>query len=177
MKYFRFPIIKNEKVKDALLEIYNHVAETTKAGAVDILSVNYKGVNYMAIYRSLKRLERERYLEISKKTNKYFFKLTSKGKNLAELIKFSLGDEKWDKKWRVLIFDIPEKYRKRRDFLRRKLKELGLKQLQLSVWVTPYPLPKSFSWLLKEMNLDKYMRSLVVESVNREDELKKIFNL
>lgn len=177
MKYFRFPIIKNEKVKELLLEMREHVVETTKSGLVDILSIKYKGVNYMAIYRSLARLEKEQYLEISKKTNKHFFKLTPKGKNLVELIKFSLGDEKWDKKWRILIFDIPEKYRKRRDFLRRKLKELGLKQLQLSVWITPYPLPKSFTWLLKEMKMDKFMRALVVEDINREEELKEIFDL
>ena len=42
------------------------------------------------------------------------------------------------KKWRVLIFDIKDKQKMKREALRGKIKELGLYQLQKSVWVCPY---------------------------------------
>jgi CRISPR-associated endonuclease Cas2 len=44
----------------------------------------------------------------------------------------------WDKKWRILIFDISDKHRNKREALRGKLKQLKLFQLQKSVWVCPY---------------------------------------
>ncbi|MDP1689918.1 MAG: CRISPR-associated endonuclease Cas2 [bacterium] len=44
----------------------------------------------------------------------------------------------WDGKWRMIIFDIKEKQRKRRDELRLLLGGAGFIKLQQSVWVHPY---------------------------------------
>lgn len=49
------------------------------------------------------------------------------------------GTRKWDGKWRILIFDIPEKRRHLRDMLRDRLVRLGFVNIQKSVWLTPYP--------------------------------------
>jgi len=46
--------------------------------------------------------------------------------------------QKWDKKWRILIFDIKENARVRRNQMRSSLGELGFVRLQNSVWVYPY---------------------------------------
>lgn len=46
--------------------------------------------------------------------------------------------KKWDGKWYLVIFDIPEKIKLKREILREKLKKLGFGQLQASVWVSPY---------------------------------------
>ena len=63
--------------------------------------------------------------------------LTEKGKKLVEKIKQSeitiTKPKKWDKKWRVIIFDIKESRRKARDQFRLQLRNLGFKQLQRSV--------------------------------------------
>lgn len=45
----------------------------------------------------------------------------------------------WDGKWRMIIFDIKEKQRKRRDELRLLLEGAGFTKLQQSVWVHPFP--------------------------------------
>jgi len=50
---------------------------------------------------------------------------------------FSLITKPWDKKWRLVVFDIPEKNRLARDALRKKLKELGFAPLQRSTWISP----------------------------------------
>ena len=42
---------------------------------------------------------------------------------------------KWDRKWRLVIFDIPEKLKKLRDSLRMHFQEVGLIELQKSVFV------------------------------------------
>ncbi len=45
----------------------------------------------------------------------------------------------WDGLWRMVIFDVPEKDRKLRDRLRRRLEKEHFGQLQRSVWISPDP--------------------------------------
>lgn len=44
----------------------------------------------------------------------------------------------WDRRWRIVIFDIREDRKKGRDALRAMLKKLGFYQLQRSVFIYPY---------------------------------------
>ena len=44
----------------------------------------------------------------------------------------------------IVAFDIPERYRKERDWLRVELRNLGFEMLQKSVWFGPTPLPRDF---------------------------------
>ena len=46
----------------------------------------------------------------------------------------------WDGKWRVVLFDVPEKHNASRVRLRRYLKDRGFGYLQNSVWISPDPL-------------------------------------
>lgn len=46
---------------------------------------------------------------------------------------------KWDKKWRLVMFDVPESRKRSRRALSLKLKQLNFYQLQKSVWVQAYP--------------------------------------
>jgi DNA-binding transcriptional regulator PaaX len=68
-------------------------------------------------------------------------KLTKKGHIRWQklLIDQPLRSEKWDQKWRLIIFDIPNRSKNARDALRNSLKRMGMFQLQESVWLTPYP--------------------------------------
>ncbi|PIS21435.1 hypothetical protein COT51_02810 [candidate division WWE3 bacterium CG08_land_8_20_14_0_20_41_15] len=85
-----------------------------------------------------------------------FYKITNQGK-LKINKKFRLNDinRKWDKKWRILIFDIPEKSRTARNILRHKLSSLGFGLLQKSVWISPYDVVREVSDFLKLHKLDK----------------------
>ena len=58
-----------------------------------------------------------------------------------------------DKSLKIIIFDIPEKERNKRDWLRAVIKNLGFNQLQQSVWVGNKPIPESFLSDLKELKL------------------------
>ena len=42
----------------------------------------------------------------------------------------------WDKKWRIVVFDIPEKQRGARDSLRTYLKKLDFYELQKSIFIS-----------------------------------------
>lgn len=106
--------------------------------------------------------------------------LTQKGKR--RVIKIQLRDHlsqrrTWDGKWRVLIFDVPERRRSARDFLRRELRLLGFKQLHRSVWVTPYDMPPAFRELLKESRLLSSTRFLIAETIDYDVDLRRWFDL
>ncbi|OHA91238.1 MAG: hypothetical protein A2758_02090 [Candidatus Zambryskibacteria bacterium RIFCSPHIGHO2_01_FULL_49_18] len=57
----------------------------------------------------------------------------------------------------IIIFDIPEKIRRYRDWLRPELENFGFKRIQDSVWFGP-PLPKEFLEFLDEYKLLRYIR-------------------
>jgi len=54
---------------------------------------------------------------------------------------------RWDGKWRVVIFDIPESRKTHRDAFRRKLIDLGFERIQDSVWRHKYPCAKEIEFL------------------------------
>lgn len=53
----------------------------------------------------------------------------------------------------IVIYDIPEKFKKERDWFRRQLIKFGFIMIQKSVWVGPSPLPKNFLDYLKEIEI------------------------
>jgi DNA-binding transcriptional regulator PaaX len=58
----------------------------------------------------------------------------------------------------IIIFDIPEKERQKRDWLRGELVALGFVSLQKSVWFGPAPIPKKFIEYLAKMNIISYLK-------------------
>ena len=58
----------------------------------------------------------------------------------------------------IIIFDIPEKLRKKRHWLREELTRLGFHMMQKSVWFGPSPLPKSFAKNIQDMHLNQFLR-------------------
>ncbi|GBE17217.1 CRISPR-associated endoribonuclease Cas2 [bacterium BMS3Abin15] len=102
-------------------------------------------------YNAFYYLKNRGLVEINYKGKQMHISLTEEGKKKAK--KYQIDDlkikkpRKWDKKWRVLIFDISDKHKIKREALRGKLKELGLYQLQKSVWVCPYNFQKEIDIL------------------------------
>src|SRR3989344_7358317 len=76
------------------------------------------------------------------KDERGFLFLTTKGKVRLRYLDPSISStgkpDKWDSKWRILIFDIPEKKRTTRTKIRWTLDHIGFKRLQASVWIYPY---------------------------------------
>lgn len=135
------------------------------------------------ISNSFAYLKKNKLIEVLKEGDgKVKVKLTNKGKN--RLAEYSLDmlkiktPEKWDGKWRVLMFDIPS-YPKinnsARDALRNKIKELGFYQVQKSVWVYPYECEDEILFVAEMFQVQQYIEILLVEKVLHADVLKKVF--
>lgn len=106
--------------------------------------------------------------------------LTDKGRLKAltyHFGKMKIEGGKWDGKWRMVVFDIPERIRAGRTALREKIRKLGFYELQKSVWIFPYKCKDEIDFIVEFFGLRKYIRFCVLESIDNELHLKKIFNI
>jgi phenylacetic acid degradation operon negative regulatory protein len=168
--------LKNLKNNELLLNFIDGAKILSQEIAIGALAVALRQSNFQT-RRMLGRWQGYGYLKISKENNKSFFKFTARGLNFIELLKLSAGRLKWDGRWRILIFDVPENQRQKRDMLRAKLTDLGFHQLQKSVWITPYPIPEIFTEFLSDIGAHLFSYSITAEKINREGELKRHFSL
>lgn len=84
---------------------------------------------------------------------------------------------KWDKHWRIVMFDIPEDLRRVRNSFRFQMKRLGFLELQKSVFVHPYPCGKEIEYLSDFYRVRKFVRLVVAISIDNERELMRSFHL
>ena len=69
-----------------------------------------------------------------------------------------------DNKIKIITFDIPERERWKRAWLREALMFLGFSMLHKSVWVGKNKIPEQFLEDLRDMNLIKYTHILEVSA-------------
>lgn len=67
-----------------------------------------------------------------------------------------LRKQKWNGTWTVVMYDLPLNLKTERDYLRRKLKQLGFGCLQKSIMISPLPLEDAVQELLEGESLETY---------------------
>ena len=132
-------------------------------------------------HTALRRLEKKKLIKFKDSDS---FILTEGGKGI--LLKFEIDDIKlsdftpgnWDKKWRVLIFDIPEINRAARDVFRGKIQELEFYKLQKSVYVTPRPCEREIMDLARMLKIGKSVHILEASKLgSNERAVRKFFGI
>ena len=85
----------------------------------------------------------------------------------------------WDKKWRIISYDIPVKRKKASQALSKKLHQLGLYQFQRSVWFSPYECLSELEFICQifELEIDKHIFYFMAQAIPKEDEVKEFFAL
>ena len=142
----------------------------------------WKKENRQAIERAINSLYRSHLIrEVNHKDGTTTLVLSEDGKQRA--LRFNIDKMEikkpttWDGRWRIVMFDVPEKLRVLRDSLRLHFKEIGLIELQKSVFVYPYPCSKEIEFILEFYNARKHVRFILAEKVDNELHLKKKFSL
>ena len=131
---------------------------------------------------TLAYLRRKQYIDYrEEKDGTISVVLTEDGKKRALRYKFDAlvlpKTAHWDRKWRILMFDIPVRFKKAREAFRYKIKDLGLAQYQKSVWIYPYPCLDEVAFTAKFFGVAKYVHFVEAESISGEIEYKEIFDL
>lgn len=83
----------------------------------------------------------------------------------------------WDKKWRIVLYDIPEDERKVRDAFRDHLTELGLRKFQHSAGIYPYDCKNEIDFFIELLDIRKYVRFIIADSIDDAPHWKRKFNL
>src|SRR3989338_1306775 len=109
------------------------------------------------------------------------YQLTSQGESLLRRWQFAdfrfKRPKKWDKKWRVIIFDIPEKKKKARDDLTVLFRQTGIRRLQNSVWIYPYDCEDIITLLKIDFRIGKYLLYMIVDELENDKHLREEFGL
>lgn len=185
----RFLPMKNEQVKKVSISIAKIILCILKEGGRITYGAFFENSHarrygfgprhYHNYYNSLNRLQRKGL--IRKKGDIY--RLTSQGEKEAFFSKTKIYQcnqdthEEWDGKWRIILFDIPEKKRRYRDELRAMIKAVGFKEFQKSIWVYPYKVPQFLKEILFEEGIKQYTRLITTKDIEYDKDLRKKFGL
>lgn len=141
----------------------------------------YSSLHRNYYYNSLNHLKRR---GVVKRDNDGIYQLTDRGQKEAffahlnaESKVYKPKKQKWDKKWRIIFFDVPEKKRVYRDYIRTILKTVGFKEFQKSIWIFPYPVPGFIKDMLLEENIKQYTRFITTYDIEYDKDLKIMFDL
>jgi DNA-binding transcriptional regulator PaaX len=128
--------------------------------------------------RSLIYLYKKGYISYEDKAGKRLIKLTKKGKLKALFKEFGvLKPDKWNGKWCVVSYDIPNSAAHLRFQLISHLKRLSFTQLQASVYISPYVFNAAAMEYLQSSGLMEFIRIMTVEKIDDDRDLRKKFNL
>ncbi|TSC53840.1 MAG: phenylacetic acid degradation operon negative regulatory protein [Parcubacteria group bacterium LiPW_39] len=131
--------------------------------------------------QTLVHLKSRHFIKIEPDKDTTYLKLTKKGErrhNLFILENLKIPKMKrWDGRWRMVIFDISEKFKNAREALRLKLKDMGFYQVQKSVLIFPYPCEKEINFIKQIFDLNNQVKIVLVDSFQGEEEIRQHFNL
>lgn len=142
---------------------------------------SWKRFNIPYLKRTIRRLEKQKVVEISEEKGKQIIKITDKGR--IKILKNAIDDLKierpsfWDRKWWLVSYDLPEDMSNLRDGIRRYLLYLGFFPFHKSVYLHAYPCRKEIEFLREYFGIGEYMKIFKIEWIENDRALKEFFNL
>lgn len=191
----RIFISKNLAKKDILTPRVREMLPVLAGGAVIALSFMFPALPVAlaplvidrnkfqkgALDQTIKRLSKQKLVEIVYEKEMTCVKITDRGRMRA--LRYKLDDiyvkksKVWDRKWRMVIFDIPEKYKRMREIFRLHLKKMGFYPIQKSVWIHPYPCFNEIEFLRQIYRIDSDVSYVLAEKIEDSTHLKNHFQL
>lgn len=143
---------------------------------------NWDKIDRRRIYDAVKRLNNKRLIELTEKNDKLYIKITDNGKKLLRSFDYDnlelQKSKRWDKKWRLVVFDIPNKKKKERRAFSKKLKDTGFYPMQESVFIYPYDCRDEVDFICEFLSISRYVNYCLIEFLDkREGDLRKFFDL
>lgn len=127
------------------------------------------------------RLVAKKYAMWVERGGKQYLRVTLAGRKAfaLEQAKVALMKQKmkWDGRWRMVVFDIPEHRRSVRYRLRAVMNEIGFVRLQDSVWVYPYDCEDFIALLKTQLKIGKDVLYAIADTIEHDKNLRRRFNL
>lgn len=139
-------------------------------------------INKKALYGAIKRLKTSKLAGgKDNQDGSTTLELTDNGKKKA--LTYNIENitlphpTKWDEKWRIVLFDVPEKFKNARDALALTLKKAGFYRIQKSVFVYPFPCQNELDFIIEFWNVRPFARFIIADSIDNELEIMEHFKL
>lgn len=141
----------------------------------------WKRYNPSFLKRSIRRLHQQKLVDITRHDGKEVVILTEDGKR--RILKYALDElaiatpGRWDRRWRMVIYDVDSRKKRLRDVFRGALKSLGFYQLQKSVWLYPYPCEQQISFLREYYGVGNEVLYVVATTLEDDAPYREYFGL
>lgn len=134
------------------------------------------------VNNAVTRLRDKGFIATERRGGKSFIRLTQAGEEW--LRRLDLGKihevqkkKRWDKKWRIIIFDIAEEKRIKRDSIRNALIQIGFYRLQNSVWVYPYDCEGLITMIKTDFKIGKEVLYIIADAIENDLEIRTHFGI
>ncbi|MGE8205041.1 phenylacetic acid degradation operon negative regulatory protein PaaX [Heyndrickxia sp. NPDC080065] len=124
------------------------------------------GHNEQSVRAAVSRMSKQGWVESRKEGNKSYYYLTPRGVDRMDEAAtriFKLKQEKWDGKWIMLTYSIPEERRTIRDELRKELIWSGFGAIANSCWISPNHLTKQVNTLIEKYEISENVHVFLTE--------------
>jgi DNA-binding transcriptional regulator PaaX len=137
--------------------------------------------DHCRVRQAVQRLQKKKLVRITNKNGKDIVEITELGKR--KVLEYKLGTmqlarkEKWDGKWRIVMFDIPEQKKRVRNAISYKIKDIGMHPIQKSVFVFPYSCKDEIDFVGEMFGVRKniiYIEAMYIEGA---DNIKRHFSV
>lgn len=143
------------------------------------------GINAKLRYRAktaLGKLKHKGEIEFIERDGKKYARLTKRGEQTFALMSEKMGLEdakprRWDRRYRLIMFDIPERRKGVRDRLRQEMQGSGFLRIQDSAWLYPYDCEEYVALLKANLHIGKDVLYAVVEEIENDAWIRKHFKL
>ena len=127
------------------------------------------------------RLVAKRYATWIERDGKKYLRLTPAGRKSFAFeqaqVELKNQKKKWDGRWRMVVFDVPERRRKVRNRLCAIMRKIGFVRLQDSVWVYPYDCEDFIALLKAELKIGKDVLYTIVDTIEHDKNIRNHFHL
>lgn len=141
----------------------------------------WKRFNIPYLKRTIKRLEKQKLIEIDVEEGMQIVKITNNGR--LKILRLALDELEikkpkiWDGRWMLLSFDLPEKIKTQRKILVEYLKAWGFYPLHKSVYLHAYPCLKEIEFLRAYLGIGEYLKIFVVNKIENDRGFRSFFGV
>ena len=182
---------RREKIQNKVLIILTRLTtqSSSLAFAPEAVLIKKLGLNdgqkwkpSYQIRQALRRLEKKGLVKYQRTGRGWAAHLSPQGERVAGRLdaaeRISIKKPKrWDGRWRIVVFDIWERRRAKRDRLRHLLQKAGFYKIQNSVWVHPYDCEELVAFLRADMHLGQGVLYIIADGIENDFQIRKHFNL
>lgn len=147
-----FAVILNSGYGASYRKLQWELAKRRRNRDKDLLEKQVEKKLKQRYYEMLYRLKKDKLIREEVIGSKKLLAITQRGKDKLLFLRRRLRarlpeiayQKEVDNKFTIIAFDIPEKEKRKREWLRAALKNLSLKMVQKSVWAGKVKIPKRF---------------------------------